>query len=103
MARGRLAGAARAIVLAFLDFGDRDLYLPGRIAAVGIELLRALAETGARSYSFTSSFGATTLGLEHRFLHAEERSQIGGQRCTTSMLGQLTAQRRVIICVRWRT
>jgi hypothetical protein len=26
---------------------------------------------------------ATTLGFEHRFLRAEERSQIGGQRCKT--------------------
>lgn len=26
---------------------------------------------------------ATTLGCEHRFLRAEERSQIGGQRCKT--------------------
>ncbi|WP_210324931.1 hypothetical protein, partial [Bradyrhizobium campsiandrae] len=25
----------------------------------------------------------TTLGFEHRFLRAEERSQIGGQRCKT--------------------
>ncbi|WP_461327043.1 hypothetical protein [Bradyrhizobium barranii] len=73
---------------------------------IGIELLRAFTETCAlvllheQFEAFDALFGrsqftldmkarrafivcATTLGFNHRFLRAEERAHIGGQRCKT--------------------
>ncbi|MGY4364159.1 hypothetical protein ACVW1A_000224 [Bradyrhizobium sp. LB1.3] len=81
-----------------LDVFENQLHL------IGIELLRAFAETCAlvllheQFEAFDGLFGrsqfaldmkarrafivsATTLGFNHRLLRAEERSQIGGQRC----------------------
>ena len=50
-ARRRAPRAARAIVLALLDFGDRDLdVFQNELQLIGIELLRALAE--ARAFVF---------------------------------------------------
>ena len=44
----RAAGAARAIILAFLDFGDRDLdVFQNELQLIGIEFLRTLAEPRA--------------------------------------------------------
>ena len=106
-ARRCRAGAARTIVLALLDFGDGDLHVfEHQLHLIGIELLRAFAEACAlvllheQFETVDDLFGrsqfvldmkarrafvisATTLGFEHRFLRAEERSQIGGQRCKT--------------------
>ncbi|MHC2744996.1 hypothetical protein ACVIWV_000450 [Bradyrhizobium diazoefficiens] len=103
----RRAGAARTIVLAFLDFGDGNLdVLENQLHLIGIELFRAFTETCAlvllheQFEAFDALFGrsqftldmkarrafivcATTLGFNHRFLRAEERAQIGGQRCKT--------------------
>ncbi|MHC2295690.1 hypothetical protein ACVIJW_011626 [Bradyrhizobium barranii subsp. barranii] len=103
----RRAGAARTIVLAFLDFGDGNLdVLENQLHLIGIELLRAFTETCAlvllheQFEAFDALFGrsqftldmkarrafivcATTLGFNHRFLRAEERAHIGGQRCKT--------------------
>ena len=46
--RDRAAGAARAIILAFLDFGDRDLdVFQNELQLIGIEFLRTLAEPRA--------------------------------------------------------
>src|SRR3974390_3485026 len=95
---GRRAGAARTIVLALLDFGDGNLdVFENQLHLIGIELLRAFAETCAlvllheQFEAFDGLFGrtqfaldmkarrafivsATTLGFNYRFLRAEERS-----------------------------
>jgi hypothetical protein len=59
----RAAGAARAIILAFLDFGDCDLdVFQNELQLIGIEFLRTLAR--ARSYSLTSNCSRSTVSFD---------------------------------------
>ncbi len=99
----RAPRAARAIVLALLDFGDRDLDIfQHELQLIGIELLRTLAE--ARAFIFLDEqlqtfdrlfrrcelalgvkargelmISADALGFEHGALSFEQCAQLGAQ------------------------
>ncbi len=103
--RRRTSGAARAIILTFLNFGDRDLNIfQNELQLIRIELLRTLAEP--RAFIFLDEqlqtldrllrrrelaldvkardefvLGADAFGFKHGALRFEQCAQIGRQLC----------------------